>query len=114
MHPALLHSVPALALATPAPKPLPPGISMDADAAQQHHPALLLYRQWRRPRHFAWYCLLGLEVRYLSTMEQEELLLQLLAAKDAARALSPDELASKLAPEESGTCTPLLGLEEDF
>ncbi|KAG6898549.1 hypothetical protein C0993_006048 [Termitomyces sp. T159_Od127] len=40
-------------------------------------------------------------VHYLSTVEQEELLLQLLAAKDTARALSPDEPALELAQEES-------------
>ncbi|KAG6874098.1 hypothetical protein C0993_000836 [Termitomyces sp. T159_Od127] len=94
-HSALLHSGPALALTTTAPRPLPPGILMD-------------------PGHFAQHCLLGLEVRYLSTVEQEELLLQLLAAKDAARALSPDEPALELAQEESGAYTPLLGPEEDF
>ncbi|KAG6859112.1 hypothetical protein C0993_004509, partial [Termitomyces sp. T159_Od127] len=53
-------------------------------------------------------------VHYLSTTEQEELLLQLLAAKDAAGAPSPDELAPELAQEESGTYAPLLGPEEDF
>ncbi|KAG6875592.1 hypothetical protein C0993_008384 [Termitomyces sp. T159_Od127] len=51
---------------------------------------------------------------YLSTVEQEQLFLQLLAAKDAAGALSPNELTSELALEESGACAPLLGLEEDF
>ncbi|KAG6874862.1 hypothetical protein C0993_011893 [Termitomyces sp. T159_Od127] len=88
-HPAFSHSGPALAPATPAPQPLPPGIPMD-------------------------HCLLGLEVRYLSTAEQEELLLQLLAAKDAAGAPSPDEPAPKLAQEESGAYAPLPGSEEDF
>ncbi|KAG6896212.1 hypothetical protein C0993_008683 [Termitomyces sp. T159_Od127] len=45
---------------------------------------------------------------------REELLLQLLAAKDAARAPSPDELALELAQEESSAYAPLPGLEEDF
>ncbi|KAG6893510.1 hypothetical protein C0993_000941, partial [Termitomyces sp. T159_Od127] len=53
-------------------------------------------------------------VRYLSTAEQEELLLQLLAAKDAAGAPSLDEPAPELAQEESGAYAPLLGPEEDF
>ncbi|KAG6859235.1 hypothetical protein C0993_004243 [Termitomyces sp. T159_Od127] len=113
-HPALPHSGPALAPATPAPRPLPPSIPMDVDAARQHHPTLLLCRRCKKPGHFAWHCPLGLEVRYLSTAEQEELLLQLLAAKDAAGAPSPDELAPELAQEESGAYAPLPGLEEDF
>ncbi|KAG6874759.1 hypothetical protein C0993_012370 [Termitomyces sp. T159_Od127] len=87
---------------------------MDVDAAWQYHPAPLLCRQCKKPGHFAWHCPLGLEVRYLSTVEQEELLLQLLAVKDAAEAPSLDELALELAQEESGACAPLLGLEEDF
>ncbi|KAG6894443.1 hypothetical protein C0993_011446 [Termitomyces sp. T159_Od127] len=97
-HPALPHSEPAPAPATPALRPLPPGIPMDC----------------KKPGHFARHCPLGLEVRYLSTMEQEELLLQLLAAKDAAGASSPDELAPELAQEESGAYAPLPGPEEDF
>ncbi|KAG6896375.1 hypothetical protein C0993_008487 [Termitomyces sp. T159_Od127] len=104
----------ALVLAILAPQLLPPGIPMDIDAAQQHHPTLLLCWQCKKPGHFAQHCLPGLEVCYFSTMEQEELLLQLLATKDAAGALSPDEPAPELASEESGACAPLLGLEEDF
>ncbi|KAG6896749.1 hypothetical protein C0993_008126 [Termitomyces sp. T159_Od127] len=99
---------------TPAPQPLPSGISMDVDAAWQHHPALLLSQQCKKPRHFARHCPLGLEVHYLSTAEQEELLLQLLAAKDTTRAPSLDEPALELAWEESGTYAPLPGPEEDF
>ncbi|KAG6863780.1 hypothetical protein C0993_010387, partial [Termitomyces sp. T159_Od127] len=99
-HPALPHSGPALAPATPALRPLPPGIPMDVDAAWQHHAILLLCQRCKKPGHFAQHCPLGLEVRYLSTTEQEELLLQLLAAKDTARAPSPDEPAPKLAQEE--------------
>ncbi|KAG6858071.1 hypothetical protein C0993_006638 [Termitomyces sp. T159_Od127] len=87
---------------------------MDVDAAQQHHPALLLCQQCKKPGHFARHCPLGLEVRYLSTAEQEELLLQLLAAKDAAGAPSLDEPAPELAQKESGACAPLLSSEEDF
>ncbi|KAG6882725.1 hypothetical protein C0993_009408 [Termitomyces sp. T159_Od127] len=113
-HPASLHSIPAPAPATPVPRPLPPGIPMDVDAAQQHYPTPLLCWQCKKPRHIAWHCPLGLEVCYFSTAELEELLLQLLAAKDAAGAPSPDEPALELAPEESGICAPLPGLEEDF
>ncbi|KAG6863123.1 hypothetical protein C0993_012777, partial [Termitomyces sp. T159_Od127] len=113
-HPALPHSGPAPAPATPAPRLLPSGIPMDVDAAWQHHPAPLLCRRCKKPGHFARHCLLGLKVRYLSTVEQEELLLQLLAAKDAAGAPSPDEPAPELALEESGAYAPLPGPEEDF
>ncbi|KAG6875452.1 hypothetical protein C0993_009196 [Termitomyces sp. T159_Od127] len=87
---------------------------MDVNMAWQHHPAPLLCWQCKKPGHFARHCLLALEVHYLSTMEQEELPLQLLAAKDAARVPSPDEPAPELASEESGTYTPLLDPEEDF
>ncbi|KAG6863143.1 hypothetical protein C0993_012717 [Termitomyces sp. T159_Od127] len=113
-HPALPHSGPAPALTTPALRPLLPGIPMDVDAAWQHHTAPLLCWWCKKPGHFARHCPLGLEVRYLSTAEQEELLLQLLAAKNAARAPSPDEPALELAQEESGAYAPLPGLEEDF
>ncbi|KAG5348120.1 hypothetical protein C0989_011027 [Termitomyces sp. Mn162] len=40
--------------------------------------------------HFARYCPQELEVRYLSASEQEELLIQLLAAWDATGTPSPD------------------------
>ncbi|KAG6899705.1 hypothetical protein C0993_007716 [Termitomyces sp. T159_Od127] len=113
-HPASLHSVPAPALAAPTSQPLPLGIPMNIDATQQHHPASLLCRQCKKPEHFTWHCLLGLEVPYFSIVEQEELLLQLLAVKDAARAPSPDKPAPELALEESGACTLLPSLEEDF
>ncbi|KAG6872201.1 hypothetical protein C0993_002319, partial [Termitomyces sp. T159_Od127] len=105
-HPALPHSGPAPALATPALRPLPPSIPMDVDAAWQHHTTPLLCRRCKKPGHFARHCPLGLEVRYLSTAEQEELLLQLLAAKDAAGAPSPNEPALELAQEESGAYAP--------
>ncbi|KAG6863484.1 hypothetical protein C0993_011328, partial [Termitomyces sp. T159_Od127] len=100
-HLAPLHSVPAPTPATSTPQPLPLGISMDVDVAWQHHPTPLLCQQCKKPGHFAWHCPLGLEVCYLSTVEQEELLLQLLAAKDTAKAPSLDKPALKLAQEES-------------
>ncbi|KAG5335522.1 hypothetical protein C0989_001149 [Termitomyces sp. Mn162] len=49
-----------------------------------------------------------------SGAEQEELLLQLLAVKDAARAPLLDEPTPELTLEEISTCTSLLELEEDF
>ncbi|KAG5338627.1 hypothetical protein C0989_006758 [Termitomyces sp. Mn162] len=58
--------------------------------------------------------LLGLEVHYLSIAEQEELLLQLLAVKDTAGALLPDEPTLELTPDEISTCASPLELEEDF
>ncbi|KAG6858594.1 hypothetical protein C0995_015455, partial [Termitomyces sp. Mi166 len=49
----------------------------------------------------------GLEVRYLSPSEQEELLLQLLAAKDASGDPSPDaslvDQSSKVSPAGPST-----------
>ncbi|KAG5329303.1 hypothetical protein C0989_009953, partial [Termitomyces sp. Mn162] len=110
MHPALVsnfhhsvptHPVPALAPAALATHPLPPEIPMDVDMAQQLHMAPLLCQRCKKPGHFAWHCPLGLEVCYLSTVEQEELLLQLLAAKDAARALSLDKPSLELTPEKA-------------
>ncbi|KAG6867765.1 hypothetical protein C0993_011423 [Termitomyces sp. T159_Od127] len=95
-------------------QPLWLGIPMDLDATLQHHFVPLLCWQCKKPGHFAQHYLLGLEVHYLSTVEQEELLLKLLAAKNTAGAPSPNELALELTPERSGACTPLLGSGEDF
>ena len=57
-----------------------------------------------------------LQVRYQSPAEQEELLLQLLAAKDAAGTPSPDTAASESPSEEAvnAAAVPLLEAEEDF
>ncbi|KAG5721258.1 hypothetical protein E4T56_gene2458 [Termitomyces sp. T112] len=99
------HSAPALAPAAPATCPLLPGIPMDVDVAQQLHVALLLCQRCKKPRHFAWHCLLGLEVHYLSAAEKEELFLQLLAAKDAARALLLDKPSLELTLEEANVST---------
>ncbi|KAG5339325.1 hypothetical protein C0989_004760 [Termitomyces sp. Mn162] len=100
--------------AIPTTQPLLLGIPMDVDAARQLHTAPLLCQRCQKPRHFSQHCPLGLEVHYLSMAEQEELLLQPLAAKDAARALSPDEPTPELTLEEISVCTSLLELEEDF
>ncbi|KAG6870298.1 hypothetical protein C0995_013998, partial [Termitomyces sp. Mi166 len=69
---------------------LPPGIPMEVNASCQHASTPLLCHCCKKPGHFARYCPQGLEVRYLSPSEQEELLLQLLAAKDASGDPSPD------------------------
>ncbi|KAG5338916.1 hypothetical protein C0989_005603 [Termitomyces sp. Mn162] len=106
--------MPAPALAIPTLCPLPLGILMDVDAAQQLHAALLLCQRCKKPGHFAQHCPLGLEVHYLSTVEQEELLMQLLATKDATRALLPNKLAPELTPEEINACASPPELEEDF
>ncbi|KAG5335680.1 hypothetical protein C0989_000746 [Termitomyces sp. Mn162] len=108
------HSVPALTPAAPAAHPLPLGILMDVDVAQQLHTAPLLCWRCKKPGHFAWHCPLGLEVCYLSAAEQEELLLQLLATKDAAGALLPDEPLPELTLEEANMSTSPLELEGDF
>ncbi|KAG5715657.1 hypothetical protein E4T56_gene549 [Termitomyces sp. T112] len=73
------HPVLALAPAAPTACPLPLKIAMDVDMAQQ----------------------LRLEVCYPSTIEQEELLLQLLAAKDTARVPSLNKPSLELTPEEA-------------
>ncbi|KAG5352452.1 hypothetical protein C0989_002288 [Termitomyces sp. Mn162] len=108
------HPAPAPTLTTPVPHPLPPGISMNMDAAQQLHAMPLLCQRCKKPGHFALHCLLSLEVHYLSTVEQEELLLQLLAMKDAARAPLPDEPMLELTLKEISTCTSPPELEKDF
>ncbi|KAG5334185.1 hypothetical protein C0989_004159 [Termitomyces sp. Mn162] len=109
-----IHPAPALAPAAPAACPLPPGIPMDVDMAQQLHVAPLLCQRCKKPRHFAWYCPLGLEVCYLSAAEQEELLLQLLAAKDTAGAPLLDKPSLELILEEANMSTSSLELEGDF
>ncbi|KAG5349028.1 hypothetical protein C0989_006497 [Termitomyces sp. Mn162] len=106
--------MPALTLAIPTTCPLLLGIYMDVDAARQPHAMPLLCWRCQKPKHFAQHCLLDLEVHYLSTAEQEELLLQLLAAKNAARALSPDKPTPELTLEEISAHISPLELEEDF
>ncbi|KAG5348684.1 hypothetical protein C0989_008933 [Termitomyces sp. Mn162] len=113
-HSVPTHPAPALAPAAPATCPLPLEIPMDVDMAQQLHTALLLCQRCKKPRHFAWHCPLGLEVHYLSAAEQEKILLQLLAAKDAARALLLDELPPELTPKEANMSTSPPELEGDF
>ncbi|KAG5349211.1 hypothetical protein C0989_005246 [Termitomyces sp. Mn162] len=113
-HPAPTHPVLALTPATPAVCPLPPGIPMDVDVAKQLCAAPLLCWRYKKCRHFVQHCPLGLEVCYLSTAEQEELLLQLLATKDTTGALSLDEPIPELTPEEASMCTSPPEWEEDF
>ncbi|KAG6881470.1 hypothetical protein C0993_001358 [Termitomyces sp. T159_Od127] len=75
----------------------------------------LTCRRCGKPGHFARYCPQGLEVRYLSSTEQEELLLQLLAAKDAVGDPSPDAPPVEPSTKEStNTAVPSLDSEEDF
>ncbi|KAG5340929.1 hypothetical protein C0989_012552 [Termitomyces sp. Mn162] len=113
-HPALACPMPALTPAIPTVCLLPPGILMDMDAARQLHAAPLLCWRCQKPRHFAQHCPLGLEVCYLSMAEQEELLLQLLATKDTARAPLLDEPTLELTLKEISACTSPPELEEDF
>ena len=88
---------------------------MDVDASQQRSSTPLLCHRCGKPGHFARYCPQGLEVRYLSPAEQEELLMQLLAAKDVAGVLSPDTVASEPPSEEVvNAAVPLPEAEEDF
>ncbi|KAG6858065.1 hypothetical protein C0995_002580, partial [Termitomyces sp. Mi166 len=113
------HPLPAVhtsAIAPPpsaAAQPLPPGIPIEVDASCQCALTPLLCRCCKKPGHFAHYCPQGLEVHYLSPSEQEELLLQLLAAKDASGDPSPDaslvDWSSKVSPAGPST-----EQEEDF
>ncbi|KAG5348928.1 hypothetical protein C0989_007120 [Termitomyces sp. Mn162] len=113
-HSAPAHPMPAFTSAIPAAHPLPPGIPMDVDATRQLCTALLLCQRCQKPGHFAQHCPLGLEVCYLSMAEQEELLLWLLAVKDAAGALLLDEPTLELTLKEISVCTSSPELEGDF
>ncbi|KAG6895215.1 hypothetical protein C0995_013000, partial [Termitomyces sp. Mi166 len=111
-----LSTVHASSIASPPPaaaQPLPPGISIEVDASHQCASTPLLCHRCKKPSHFAHYCLQGLEVRYLSPSEQEELLLQLLAAKDTSGDPSPNaslvDWSSKVSPAGPST-----EQEEDF
>ncbi|KAG5349308.1 hypothetical protein C0989_004748 [Termitomyces sp. Mn162] len=66
------------------------GVPMDVDASQQQSTTPLLCQCCGKAGHFACYCPQGLEVHYLSASEQEELLIQLLAAWDATGTPSLD------------------------
>ncbi|KAG5722134.1 hypothetical protein E4T56_gene7028 [Termitomyces sp. T112] len=106
--------MPALTPAIPAACPLPPEIPMDVDAARQFCAAPLLCWRCQKPGHFAQQCPLGLEVHYLSIVEQEKPLLQLLVVKDATGALLLDEPILELTLEEFSMCASLPELERDF
>ncbi|KAG6892076.1 hypothetical protein C0995_005630 [Termitomyces sp. Mi166 len=111
-----LSTVHASSIAPPPPavaQPLPPGIPMEVDASHQRASTSLLCRRCKKPSHFACYCPQGLEVHYLSPSEQEELLLQLLAAKDASGDPSPDASLVDRSSEVS-PAGPSTEQEEDF
>ncbi|KAG6871819.1 hypothetical protein C0995_016152 [Termitomyces sp. Mi166 len=105
---------PFIALPPPAAaQSLPSGILMEVDASHQCASTPLLCHHCRKPGHFACYCPQELEVHYLFPSEQEELLLQLLAAKDALGDPSPDALLVDLSSEVS-PAAPSTEQEEDF
>ncbi|KAG6881328.1 hypothetical protein C0995_002282 [Termitomyces sp. Mi166 len=112
-HPLAVHASTVAPSPPAAARPLPPGISMEVDASHQRASTPLLCHCCKKPGHFAHYCPQGLEVHYLSSSEQEELLLQLLAAKDASGDPSPDaslvDWSSKVSPAGPST-----EQEEDF
>ncbi|KAG6894253.1 hypothetical protein C0995_014745, partial [Termitomyces sp. Mi166 len=111
-----LSAVHASSIALPPPAAaqlLLPGISMEVDTSHQHASTPLLCRCCKKPGHFACYCPQGLEVHYLSPSEQEELLLQLLAAKDASGDPSPDASLVDQSSEVS-PAGPSTEQEEDF
>ena len=87
---------------------------MDVDSSRQRANIPLLCRRCGTPGHFARCCPLGLEVRYLAPEEQEELLLQLLATKDAARAPSPDVVAPETLEQEQSVEVLGEGSLQDF
>ena len=93
---------------------LPPGAPMDVDSSCQRANIPLLCRCCGTPGHFARCCPLGLEVRYLALEEQEELLLQLLVAKDAAGATSPGVVALETLEQERSVDALGEGSLEDF
>ena len=110
----VFSSAPPVPTPTP-PRSLPAGIPMDIDASWQCSSTPLLCRRCGKPGHFARYCPQGLEVWYLSPVEQEELLMQLLAAKDVAGVLSPDMVVLEPPSEEVvNAAVPLPEAEEDF
>ncbi|KAG5329294.1 hypothetical protein C0989_010003 [Termitomyces sp. Mn162] len=88
-HVALFHALPAA-----PPCPLPQGVPIDVDASHQQSSTLLLCQHCGKAGHFARYCPQRLEVHYLSSSEQEELLAQLLAVCNAAGTPSPDALTT--------------------
>ncbi|KAG6883913.1 hypothetical protein C0995_011334, partial [Termitomyces sp. Mi166 len=111
-----LSTVHASAIAPPPPAAaqlLLLGILMEVDASRQHASTPLLCHHCKKPGHFACYCPQELKVRYLSPSEQEELLLQLLAAKDASEDPSPDTSLMDRSFEMS-SAGPSTEQEEDF
>ncbi|KAG6882771.1 hypothetical protein C0992_010712 [Termitomyces sp. T32_za158] len=74
---------------------------MDVDASRQRVAFPLLCQRCGAPGHFARHCPLGLEVRFLALEEQEELLLQLLAARDSAGVPSPNAVTLEDCEEEA-------------
>ncbi|KAG6887004.1 hypothetical protein C0995_002429 [Termitomyces sp. Mi166 len=111
-----LPAVHASAIAPPPPaaaQPLPPEIPMEVDASHQRALTPLMCHCCKKPGHFAHYCPQELEVCYLSPFEQEELLLQLLAAKDASGDPSPNASLVDQSSEVS-PAAPSTKQEEDF
>ncbi|KAG6867092.1 hypothetical protein C0995_005688, partial [Termitomyces sp. Mi166 len=111
-----LPAVHASSIALPPPaaaQPLLLGIFMEVDASCQRALTPLLCCHCKKPSHFACYCPQGLEVHYLSPSEQEELLLQLLAAKDTLGDPSPDASLVDQSSEVS-PAGPSTEQEEDF
>ncbi|KAG5732698.1 hypothetical protein E4T56_gene16844 [Termitomyces sp. T112] len=82
--PFMLHAAPLHSL--------PQGVPMDINTSGQWSSTPLLCLCCGKAGHFACYCPQGLEVCYLSALEQEELLIPLLAAQDATETPSLDAL----------------------
>ncbi|KAG5341544.1 hypothetical protein C0989_009617 [Termitomyces sp. Mn162] len=94
---------------------LPQGVPMDVDASQQQSSTLLLCQCCGKAGHFPCYCPQELEVCYLTASEQEELLIQLLAAQDATRTPYPDTPIAVSSKEVANVLEDVPAeLEDDF
>ena len=74
---------------------------MDIDTARRKGGVpLSVCHHCRKPRHWACSCLEGLDVHYLSANKQDALIMELLAAKDAAGIPFPEAMDRTLGDGE--------------
>ncbi|KAG5348969.1 hypothetical protein C0989_006830 [Termitomyces sp. Mn162] len=89
-------------------------VPMDVDASCQWSSTPLLCQCCGKAGHFACYCPQGLEVCYLSALEQKELLIQLLAAQDATGTPSLDAPIAVHSDEVANVLEEVPTESEDF